>query len=117
VAAAGVLADDGAIMQPSDQTLGEFAVLTLTGLAVLVVAAILVADYRGSLTGYAHSCWRFYQRPLYRRLFLWTSRSRAYSADEARLRRTLRLVAVLGLAMGVLILSIEFGALVTGHVS
>lgn len=103
-------------MQLSDQTLGEFAVLTLTGLAVLVAVAILVTDYRGSLTSYAHSCWRFYQRPLYRRLFLWISRSLAYSADETRVRRTLRLVAVLGLAMGVLILSFEFGSLVTGHV-
>jgi hypothetical protein len=104
-------------MQPSDQALGEFAVLTLTGLAVLVVAAILVTDYRGSLTSYARSCWRFYQRPSYRRLFLWTSRSRAYHADEARVRRTLRLVAVSGLVMGVLILSFEFGSLVTGHVT
>lgn len=103
-------------MQASDQTLGEFAVLTLAGLAVLVVAAILVLDYRGSLTSYAHSCWRFYQRPSYRRLFLWTSRSRAYYADEARVRRTLRLVAAGGLVMGVLILVVEFGALVTGHV-
>ena len=103
-------------MQPSDQTLGEFAGLTLTGLAVLVVAAILVTDYRGSLTSYARSCWRFYQRAWYRRLFLWTSRSRAYYADGARVRRTLWLVAVFGLAMGVLILSIEFVSLVTGHV-
>ena len=103
-------------MQASDQTLGEFAVLTLTGLAVLVAAAILVADYRGSLTSYAHSCWWFYQRPWYRRLFLPTSRSRAYYADEARVRRTLRLVAVLGLVMGVFDLSIEFVSLVTGHV-
>ena len=103
-------------MQPSDQTLGEFAGLTLTGLAVLVVAAILVTDYRGSLASYARSCRRFYQRPWYRRLFLWTSRSRAYYADEARVRRTLWLVAVFWLAMGVLILSIEFVSLVTGHV-
>jgi hypothetical protein len=104
-------------MQPSGQTLAEFAVVTLTGLAVSVVATILVTDYRGSLTSYAHSCWRFYQRPWYRRLFLWTSQSRAYYAHEARLRRTLRLVAFSGLAMGVLILSIEFGVLVTGHVT
>ena len=104
-------------MHLSDQTLGEFAVRTLTGLVVLVVAAILVTDYRGFLTSYARGCWRFYQRPSYRRLFLWTSRSRAYYGDEARVRRTLRLVAVPGLVIGVLILSLEFVSLATGHVS
>ena len=83
----------------------------------LVVAAILVTDYRGFLTSYARGCWRFYQRPSYRRLFLWTSRSRAYYGDEARVRRTLRLVAVPGLVIGVLILSLEFVSLATGHVS
>ena len=103
-------------MQPAGQTLGEFAVLTLTGLAVLVVGVILVTDYRGSLTRYARSCWRFYQRPWYRRLFLWTSRSRAYCASEARVRRTVRLLAVSWLATGVLIVSFELGSLVTGHV-
>ena len=103
-------------MQLSDQTLVEFAVLTLTGIVVSAVAALLVTDYRGSLTSYAHRYWRFYQRPWYQRLFLWTSSSRARYADEARVRRTLRLAAVPGLAMGVFILSIEFSALVTGHV-
>ncbi len=103
-------------MQLSGQTLAEFAVLTLTGLTVSLGAALLVVDYRGMLTGYARSCWRFYQRPWYRRLFLWTSRSRARYTDEAWLRRTLRLVAVFGLVRGVLILAIEFSALVTGHV-
>ena len=102
-------------MQSSGQPPAEFAVLTLTGLAVSMAAAILVMDYRGSLTSYAHACWRFYQRPWYRRLFLRTSRSRAYYSDEARVRRTLRLVAVAGLVMGVLLLSIEFGVLVTGQ--
>jgi hypothetical protein len=103
-------------MQLSDQTLAEFAVLTLTGIAVSVVAAILVTDYRGSLSSYARGCWRFYQRRWYQRLFVWTFRARAYYADEARIRRTLRLVAASGLAMGVFIISIEFGVLVTGHV-
>ena len=42
-------------------------------------------------------------------------RSRAYYSDEARVQRTLRLVAVAGLVMGVLLLSIEFGVLVTGQ--
>jgi hypothetical protein len=100
-------------MRPSGQPPAELAVLTLTGLAVSVAAAILVTDYRGFLTSYARACWRFYQRPWYRRLFLRTSRSRAYYSDEARVQRTLRLVAVAGLAMGVLLLSIEFGVLVT----
>jgi hypothetical protein len=117
VAVAGKLADDGAVMHLSDQSPGEFAALTLTSLAVLVAAAILVTDYRGVLTSYARRCWRFYQRPSYRRLFLWTSRSRAYYADEARVRRTLRLAAVPGLVMGVLILLFEFVSLATGHVS
>jgi hypothetical protein len=103
-------------MQQSDQALVEFAVLTLTGVVVSAVAALLVTDYRGSLTSYAHRCWRLYQRAWYRRLFLWASSSRAHYADEARVRRTLRLVAVAGLAMGVLVLSIEVSALVTGHV-
>jgi hypothetical protein len=103
-------------MQLSDQTLAEFAVLTLTGLAVSAVAALLVTDCRGTLTGYAHRCWRFYQRPWYQRLFLWTSSSRARYGDEARVRRTMRLTAVPGLAMGTFVLSIEFSALVTGHV-
>jgi hypothetical protein len=102
-------------MQPSGQPPAEFAVLTLTGLAVSVAAAILVTDYRGFLTSYARACWRFYQRPWYRRLFLWTSRSRAYYSDEARVQRTLRFVAVAGLVMGILLLSIEFAVLVTGQ--
>ncbi len=96
--------------------LRQFAALTLTGLAVLVAGAVMVTDYRGALTGYARACWRFYQRPSYRRLFLWTSRSRARCADEAPVRRTFRLLAVSWLVMGVLILSLEFGSLVTGHV-
>jgi multidrug efflux pump subunit AcrB len=103
-------------MEMSDQTLAEFAVLAVTGIVVSAVAAIMVTDYRGSLTRYAHSCWRVYQRRWYRRLFLWTSSSRAHYTDEARVRRTLRLVAVPGLAMGVLFLVIEFAALFTGHV-
>ena len=103
-------------MEMSDQTLGEFAVLAVTGIAVSAVAAIMVTDYRGSLTRYAHSCWRFYQHRWYQRLFLWTSSSRAHFADEARVRRTLRVVAVLGLAVGVLVLVIESAALFTGHV-
>jgi multidrug efflux pump subunit AcrB len=108
-------------MEMSDQTLAEFAVLAVAGIVVSVVAAIMVTDYRGSLTRYAHSCWRiyqhrFYQHRWYQRLFLWTSSSRAHQADQARVRRTLRVLAVLGLAIGVLVLAIEFAALFTGHV-
>jgi hypothetical protein len=101
-------------MEMSDQTLVEFAVLAVTGIVVSAVAAIIVMDYRGSLTRYAHSCWRFYQRRWYQRLFLWTCSSRAQAADEAWVRRTLRLVAVLGLAVGVLVLALEFAALSRG---
>jgi hypothetical protein len=111
-----MLTDDGVVMQLPDQTLVEFAVLTVTGILVSAAAAIMVADYRGLLTSYAHRCWRFYQRRWYQRLFLWTASSRAHYAGEAWVRRTLRLVAVPGLAMGVLVLVIEFAALFTGHV-
>ena len=104
-------------MEMSDETLAEFAVLAVTGTVVSAVAAIMATDYRGSLTRYAHSCWRLYQHRWYQRLFLWTSSSRARYADESAVRRTIRLVAVLGLAMGVLVLAIEFAALVTGHVA
>jgi hypothetical protein len=105
------------VMQLSDQTLFQFAVLTLSGIIWSVVTALLVTDYRGTLTSYTHRCWLTYQRPWYQRAFLWTASSRARYADENRLRRTFRIVAVIGLAMGVFVLSIEFSALVTGHVS
>ena len=104
-------------MEMSDETLAEFAVLAVTGTVVSAVAAIMVTDYWGSLTRYAHSCCRLYQHRWYQRLFLWTSSSRARYADESAVRRTIRLVAVLGLAMGVLVLAIEFAALFTGHVA
>lgn len=104
-------------MQLSDQTLVEFAVLTLIGITWSVVTALLVRDYRGALRSYTHRCWLTYQRPWYQRTFLWTASSRARRAEENRLWRTFRIVAVLGLAMGVFVLSIEFSALATGHVS
>jgi hypothetical protein len=104
------------VLALSDQTVVEFVVLTVTGILVSAAAAIVVADYRGLLTSYAHSCWHFYQRRWYQRLFLWTASSRARYADDAWVRRTLRLVAVPGLAMGMLVLAIEFAALFTGHV-
>ncbi len=103
-------------MRFSDQTLAEFAVLTAAGVLLSVVAAIMVTDYRGLLTSYAHRCWRFYQRPWYRRLFLRTSWARAHYADEAWVRRAFRAMAVPGLALGVLILLIEAVAVATGHV-
>ena len=104
-------------MQLSDQPLAQFAVLTLAGIVWSVVTALLVRDYRGVLTSYTHRCWQAYQRPWYQRTFLWTASSRAHHADENRLRRTFRIVAVLGLAMGVFVLSVEFSALATGHVT
>ncbi|HEY2577668.1 MAG TPA: hypothetical protein VGI74_15280 [Streptosporangiaceae bacterium] len=103
-------------MEMSDQTLAEFAVLAVTGILVSAVAAIMVTDYRGSLARCARSCWRICQHRWYQRLFLWTSSSRAHFADETRVRRTLRLVAVPGLAIGVLVLAIELAALLTGRV-
>jgi hypothetical protein len=110
------LADAGAVVQMLDQSLAEFVVLTVAGIVVSAVSAILVTDYRGLLTSYAHGCWRFYQRRWYRRLFLWTSSSRAHYADEAWVRRALRVPAFPGLAVGVFVVFIEFAALVTGHV-
>ena len=88
-------------MQLSAQTLVEFAVLTITGIVWSVVTALLVRDYRGALTSYTHRCWLAYQRPWYQRTFLRTASSRARLAGEDRLRRTIRIVAVLGLAIGV----------------
>jgi hypothetical protein len=86
----------------------------VSGIVVSAVAVIMVTDYRGLLTSYAHSCWRFYQRRWYQRLFLWTSSSRAHCADEARVRRAVRLVAFSWLAMGELVLATELAALFTG---
>ena len=103
-------------MQLSHQTAVQFAVLTLTGISLSVVTALLVKDYRGALTNYTHRLWLTYQRPWYQRTFLWTSSSRARHADENRLRRTFWIVSVIGLAMGVFVLSIEFSALATGRV-
>lgn len=103
-------------MHWSDQTLGEFAVLTLTGFIVFALSGFLVTDYGGLLTRYTHRCWLIYQRPWYRRTFLWGARSRAFYADEQRLRRTFRLLAVLGVAMGLFVLTVEFIALVMGRV-
>ena len=116
LAAARILPDDWQVMQLSDQTLIEFAVLALTGIVVSVVSAFILTDYRGQLTHYAHRCWQFYQQSWYQRLFLWTPSSRAHYADEAYVRRTLRFAAVPGLAMGVFVISVELIALTTGHV-
>ncbi len=104
-------------MQLSQQTLVQFAALTLAGIAVLAMSALFVTDYRGCLTRYAHRCWQFYQHRWYQRLFLWTSSSRARYADEIKVRRMLRLPAFPGLAVGLLLLSVELSALITGHVS
>jgi hypothetical protein len=103
-------------MQLQDQAFAEFAVLACTGIVISAVMGLLVSDYRGFLTSYTHRCWQFYQRPWYRRMFLWSASARALYADEHRLRRTFRVVAVCGLAMGIFIFSAEFIALVTGHV-
>jgi hypothetical protein len=110
------LDDDGTVMELSDQPLGQFAVLALSGIVWSVMTALLVMDYRGILTSYTHRCWLVYQRPWYQRTFLWGASARARYADENRVRRTFRIVAIIGLAMGLFIVSIEFSALVTGHV-
>lgn len=104
-------------MELSGQTLGEFAVLTVTGIVMCAVTAFMVTDYRGVLTKYTHRCWVSYQHAWYRRTFLPMSPSRAFCADEDRLRRTFRGHALFGLAMGVLVLSVELIAVVTGHVT
>lgn len=103
-------------MHLSDQTLIEFAVLALGGIVLSLASALLLTDYRGHLTRYARKCWQFYQQSWYQRLFLWTPSSRAHYADEAYVRRTLRLAAVPGLAMGLFFISVELMALITGHV-
>jgi hypothetical protein len=110
LAVAGLREDDRTVMQMSDQTLGEFIVLTLAGIAMLAGSALLVTDYRGFLTSYARRCWRSYQgAPL--RLFY-----RDYYADEHGVRRSFRKISVAGLVMGAFFLSVELAALVTGHV-
>jgi hypothetical protein len=103
-------------VQWSDQTLGEFVVLTLTGIIVSALSGLAVTDYRGLLTRYAHRCWLLYQRPWYRRTFVWGTRSGVFHSDEHQLRRTVRVVAVLGTAMGLLVIAVESIALVTGNV-
>jgi hypothetical protein len=98
-------------MQISDQTFGEFVVLTLASMIMLAGSAVLVTDYRGFLTSYARRCWCSYQSS-----FLWAW-YRNYYADEDQVRRSFRKISVAGLVMGALFLSAELAALVTGHVT
>lgn len=95
----------------------QFAVLMLTGIIVSAVTSALLTNYRGLLTSYAHRLWRQYQKPWYQKAFLWTRRQRAHYSDEAKIRRTMRVVAGFGAAMGIFFIVIEFTALVTGHVT
>jgi hypothetical protein len=104
-------------MALSNQPLTQFAVLLLTGTVMSLLCVVLTFDFRGYLTRYSHRLWRSYQKPWYQKTFLWTKRSRTFYGDEAKIRTTIRVVAVFGLAMGLLIFAVEFVALVTGHVT
>jgi hypothetical protein len=109
--------DEVGVMGLEDQTLAEFAVLTVGGAVWLAFTAALVTNYRGFATRVAHGNWRYYQRRWVQRLFLWTRAMRARYADEAWIRRNLLITARIGLAVGVFVLMIELLALVTGHVA
>jgi hypothetical protein len=104
-------------MALSNQPLTQFAVLLLTGTVMSLICVALSFDLRGYLTSYCHRLWKSYQKPWYQKTFLWTKRSRAFYANEAKIRTTTRVVSVFGLAMGFFILAVEFAALVTGHVT
>lgn len=103
-------------MKLVNQTLPESAILGGGGLILVVVASLLITDYRGLLTSYVHRCWLVYQRRWYQRTFLWAGWSRAASGDEARLRRQFLALAVIGLVMGLCLLGVEATAAATGHV-
>jgi hypothetical protein len=102
-------------MQFSDQPLTQFAVLILTGAVLSLVTAPLMVNYRDFLGRYAHRLWQMYQRPFYRGLAL-TRWQRRYSSNEVRIRRTVRVVAAGGFAMGIFFIAIEVAAAVIGHV-
>lgn len=103
-------------MQFSDQPVTQFAVLMLTGAAMSLVTAPLMFNYRDFLDRYAHRLWQMYQMPFHRTLAL-TRWQRRYSSNEVRIRRTMRVVAAGGFAMGIFFVAIEVAAAVTGHVS
>jgi hypothetical protein len=103
-------------MTLSSQPVAQFAVLVFTGGAIFVLTALLVTDFRGFLTWYAHRCWQKFQDPSYRRALAWTRWQRESYADEHKVRVIARGVSGLGLAMGTFLLVIEAGAAATGHV-
>jgi len=103
-------------MNFSDQPVAQFAVLTVAGSAVFVLTALLVTDYRGFLTWYAHRCWQKFQEPSNRKALVWTRWQRDNYADEHKVRGIARGLGSFGLAMGIFLLVIEVAAAVTGHV-
>jgi hypothetical protein len=99
-----------------NQTLIEFVVLTLTGLAWSTFNVVLLTDYRGLLTSHVRRSLRYYRRRWVRRTFLWARADRARYTDEAWLRRHVRVGAWVGLVPGALVLLLELLALASGHV-
>ena len=78
---------------------------------------LMITDYRGFLTNYTHQCWLYYQRSWYQRIFRWSVNRRRLYADEAVLRRHFRVMAIPGIVMGLFFVTVEFAALITGHVA
>ncbi len=95
-------------MTLTNQSIGEFAVLTVTSVVLLGVSTALLLNFRGVLTRYAHYVWSFYQRPRWR----WM-----HPGTEKRDRIGIRLASAVGLAMGSFIFGVEMAALASGHVA
>lgn len=70
----------------SNQPTAQFAVLAFTGGTIFVLTALLVTDFRGFLTWYAHRCWQKFQEPSYRKALVWTRWQRHNYADEHKVR-------------------------------
>jgi hypothetical protein len=100
-----------------NQSLPEFAILGTGGIGLLVFMVLMLTDYRGFLTNYTHQCWLYYQRSWYQRIFRWSVNRRRLYADEAVLRRHFRVMAIPGIVMGLFFVTVEFAALITGHVA
>jgi hypothetical protein len=103
-------------MTLGSQPVAQFAVLSFTGSATFVLTAVLVTDFRGCLTWYAHRCWQKFQETSYSKALVWTRWQRDSYADEHKVRGIARGVSGLGLVMGTFLLVIEAAAAATGHV-
>lgn len=99
-------------MQGSNQALGEFVVLLLTGLLVSAICAVLIADYKGALSRYVRHLGRLAEGIERKRFVL----IRSQYADPPRMRLGIRLACIGGLALGVFVLIFEIVALAGGNV-